>query len=105
LKKQSTSDEALKALIEYIKELWSLSEDELQRRIDERVIYCKHAPRKTPFGGCIGCKYEQEARKFVVNGICYYCPHFEPEDGWEEKIKKNREEKIIQNFVQTMLDV
>ena len=66
---------------------------------------CKHAPRKTPFGGCSGCKYESEARKYVVDGVCYHCLHFEPEDSWEEKIKKNKEEIIIQNFVQTMLDV
>ena len=65
--------------------------------MDERVIYCKHAPKKTPFGGCIGCKYESEARKYVVDGICYHCPYFEPEDGWEEKIRKNEERLIGMN--------
>ena len=50
------SDEFLQELVNYIRKLYRLSEEELQKRIDERVIYCKHALKKTLFGGCIGCK-------------------------------------------------
>jgi len=74
--------------LKLIEKYYKMSEEELDKKIDRRIIWCKHAPRKIPFGGCIGCKYEEEARKFVVDGICYYCPHFEPEDGWEEKIRR-----------------
>jgi len=89
------SNELAQELLDYIRKLSMLSEEELQKRIDERVIYCKHAPRKTPFGGCIGCKYEHETRKYVIDGICYHCPRFEPEGGWEEKIRRIRRMALL----------